>query len=462
MLWFRRDLRIHDNPALLEATTGAWADGHGQVMPVVLIDPMLWPTWGANKQAYLIDSLTELNVSLGGALCVIHGKAQEVIPQLCAKHSITAVHLASDYSAYGIARDSEIATTLAAQGTDFIQTGSGYAVAPNRVFKDDGTPYKVYTPFYRGWLKHGWRGPANDPDKWPTWVNVESDGLPDRPLVNADSIPAAGEQSALERWAHFKATALSGYADDRNRADLDGTSRLSTALKWGEIHPRTLLAQLNDEPGHEVFRKELAWREFYADVLFHNPHTVTDYLNPLYAQMRYDSGQIADARFESWCNGMTGYPFVDAGMRQLRAEGWMHNRVRMVVASFLVKDLHLEWQRGAQHFMDLLLDGDFASNSHGWQWTAGCGTDASPYYRVFNPVAQGQRFDPQGDYVRKYIPELGHISGSQVHEPWAVLDGYTRGYPERIVDHAIERLEALERLSELPKPAQKSPSPKKK
>ena len=459
MLWFRRDLRIHDNPALVEAATGAIADGDGQVMPLVLIDPSLWPTWGANKQAYLIDSLTSLNDSLGGKLCIIHGRAQDVIPTLCAEHKITAVHLASDYTAYGIARDNEIAEALAGNGVEFIRTGSGYAVAPGRVTKDDGTAYKVYTPFYRSWLKHGWRTPAADPVQWPTWCAPHSDGLPPRPATLGIQIPPAGEAAALDRWDYFKATALNGYSDNRNRADIDGTSRLSTALKWGEVHPRTLLAQLGDEPGHEVFRKEIAWREFYADVLFHNPHTVNDYLNPLYKSMRYDSGDVADARFAAWCHGQTGYPFVDAGMRQLLAEGWMHNRVRMVVASFLVKDLHLEWQLGAQHFMNLLLDGDLASNSHGWQWTAGCGTDASPYYRVFNPIAQGQRFDPDGEYVRRYIPELRHIVGGQIHEPWTLLDGLSHGYPERIVDHATERLDALERLSELPKPAQKLVKP---
>jgi deoxyribodipyrimidine photo-lyase len=178
---------------------------------------------------------------------------------------------------------------------------------------------------------------------------------------------------------------------------------------------------------------------------------VEGYYNPLYAQMKYDTGKEAEQNFEAWKKGETGYPFVDAGMRQLLAEGWIHNRVRMVVASFLVKDLHLEWQLGARHFMQWLLDGDFASNSHGWQWTAGCGTDASPYYRVFNPIGQGIKFDPTGEYIRKYIPELRHIPDVAVHEPWKVLGGLDHGYPSPIVDHAMERLEALDRLAKLPK-----------
>jgi deoxyribodipyrimidine photo-lyase len=221
---------------------------------------------------------------------------------------------------------------------------------------------------------------------------------------------------------------------------------MSAHLTWGEIHPRTLLAPLGQSKAHEVFRKEIAWREFYADVLFNNPHTETGYYAPQFAKMRYDK---PGKQFKAWCEGNTGYPFVDAAMRQLLAEGWMHNRTRMVVASFLVKDLHLEWQLGERFFREHLVDYDVASNAHGWQWTAGCGTDASPYYRVFNPVEQGKRFDENGDYVRKYVPELAHLKGIEIHEPWDVLDGYLKDYPQPIVNHATERLESLARLDEI-------------
>jgi deoxyribodipyrimidine photo-lyase len=261
----------------------------------------------------------------------------------------------------------------------------------------------------------------------------------------------AGEEAALKRANEFLKSRVVDYKDLRDRADLDGTSKLSIALKWGEIHPRTLLARLGDSAGEEHYRKELAWREFYADVLFHYPMSDIEYLNPAFKNMKYDSGKLADVRFEAWKAGRTGYPFVDAGMRQLLQEGWMHNRVRMVTASFLVKDLHLEWQIGAEWFFNLLLDADLASNQHGWQWTAGCGTDAAPYFRIFNPTAQGQKFDPDGEYVRKYIPELRHIEGGQVHEPWLLLDGYAAGYPERIVDHAVERDESLARYNAIKK-----------
>jgi deoxyribodipyrimidine photo-lyase len=218
-------------------------------------------------------------------------------------------------------------------------------------------------------------------------------------------------------------------------------------LSHGEIHPRTILDRLPaGSSGAEVFRKEIAWREFYADVLWHNPETLNDYLEKRFSGMRYDHDE---GRLQAWRDGKTGYPMIDAGMRQLAETGWMHNRVRMIVASFLVKDLHFEWQHGASWFEENLTDFDPASNSHGWQWTAGCGTDASPYYRVFNPVLQGLKFDPNGHYVRKYIPELRHLEGSKAHEPWNEEFGYQHGYPERLVDHATERLESLARLEEL-------------
>jgi deoxyribodipyrimidine photo-lyase len=290
-------------------------------------------------------------------------------------------------------------------------------------------------------MQHGWRAPANAPGDIEWWMPVECEGYPTPPEL-AIELPAAGEDAAWERWDTFRAAGLADYAELRNRPDLAGTSSLSQHLRFGEIHPRSLLADLGD--ADEVFRKEICWREFYADVLFHNPASTTHSLDARYDSiMRWTTGKQAEEFLEAWQTGMTGFPFVDAGMRQLRDEGWMHNRVRMVVASFLVKDLHLPWQRGAEHFMRMLRDGDVASNSHGWQWTAGCGTDASPFYRVFNPIGQGEKFDPDGDYVRRYVPELAHILGAAVHQPWNCIDGYANGYPEPIVDHAHERQVAL-------------------
>jgi len=224
---------------------------------------------------------------------------------------------------------------------------------------------------------------------------------------------------------------------------------MSAYLKYGCIHPRTLLADLagHDSEAARRYATELAWREFYADVLWHRPESARAYLNPQLQDMEYDSGPEADSLVAAWEQGRTGFPIVDAGMRQLLGEAYVHNRVRMIVASFLVKDLHQEWTRGARYFMQHLVDGDLASNNHGWQWVAGTGTDASPYYRVFNPVTQGKKFDPDGAYVKRWVPELRGLDATYVHEPWTAPGGVPDGYPQPIVDHAHERLVSLDRYN---------------
>jgi deoxyribodipyrimidine photo-lyase len=257
-------------------------------------------------------------------------------------------------------------------------------------------------------------------------------------------MPAAGEQAAGRRWQEFLDADLDDYHETRDAPGADRTSRLSAYLKVGAIHPRQLLADLagHDGDGAARFVTELAWREFYADVLWHRPDSAWRDLRSL--AIPYDD---PGAALDAWRAGCTGFPLVDAGMRQLLHEGWMHNRVRMVTASFLVKDLHVWWPIGARHFLDHLVDGDVASNSHGWQWVAGTGTDAAPYFRVFNPVGQGKKFDPDGDYVRRWVPELRHLPGAAAHEPWRHENGYSQGYPLRIVDHDAERRVALDRYS---------------
>ena len=435
VMWFRRDLRIADNAALAEAAAQALDDGDGRVVPLFVIDPALWEHAGDARRAYLVASLDALGASLGRNLLIRHGHPARVVAEVVAASDASSVHISADFSPYGSRRDAAVDAALA---VPLVRTGSPYAVDPGRVTKGDGTPYRVFTPFYRAWLQHGWRPPIDSTPDVQWWMPLPCQGRPPAPPVPC-ALPAAGEEAARRRWAEFRATGLAGYAELRDRPDLAATSSLSHHLRWGEIHPRTLLADLG--PQDEVFRKEICWREFYADVLAHQPTSVEHSLDVRYdTTMRWND----DPRLlQAWQDGRTGYPFVDAGMRQLRAEGWMHNRVRMVVASFLVKDLHIRWQMGAAHFMRLLVDADVASNAHGWQWTAGCGTDAAPFYRVFNPVGQGQKFDPDGAYVRRYVPELAHLPGSAVHEPWAVLGGYDHGYPERIVDHAVERGVAL-------------------
>jgi len=439
IVWFRRDLRISDHPALVAALSES-----DEIVPVFIIDSKLIERTGSNGLAYLAQSLQHLDASLDKKLQVIAGQPIDVLKKLQEKYNAQSVHISAEYEPVSAAQDVEIEKS----GIKLVRTGSAYAVAPGRVLKpSDQTPYRVYTPFYRAWLTHGWRKPEQKP-KSITAVTPDSDSrqFPDWKVPTGVSITEAGEAAANERFKHFQKNGLDNYDEARNLAGIDGTSKMSAHLTWGEIHPRTLLAPLGQSKAHEVFRKEIAWREFYADVLFNNPHTETDYYAPQFAKMRYDK---PGKQFKAWCEGNTGYPFVDAAMRQLLAEGWMHNRTRMVVASFLVKDLHLEWQLGERFFREHLVDYDVASNAHGWQWTAGCGTDASPYYRVFNPVEQGKRFDENGDYVRKYVPELAHLKGIEIHEPWDVLDGYLKDYPQPIVNHATERLESLARLDEI-------------
>ena len=438
LFWFRRDLRLSDNPALLDALAAA-----DETLLLFIMDEAVAERAGEYRRAYLADSLAKLDESVGGKLAVISGTVPEVLQDIIGRCGISSIHAAREYAPYGVAAEA----ALSAKGISVEYTGSNYAVAPGRVKKPDGSNYRVYTPFYRAWLSHGWRDPAPA----PIAPNFATPAPGDRNLP-AWAAPAglklqeAGEAAALARWRTYQISHLDNYDEARNFPGVPGTSRLSPHLRWGEIHPRTLLSGLNQSSAQQVFRKEIAWREFYADVLHHYPQTSRDYYSPNYSAMRYDK---PDAQFRAWCAGLTGYPIVDAGMRQLRQEGWMHNRVRMIVASFLVKDLHIEWQYGANFFMKFLIDNDVASNSHGWQWTAGCGTDASPYYRVFNPTEQGRRFDPDGSYIRTYVPELAHLSATDIHTPWEVLDGLSHGYPAPIVDHAQERLESLARLEEI-------------
>ncbi|MSV42148.1 MAG: deoxyribodipyrimidine photo-lyase [Actinobacteria bacterium] len=452
VLWFRRDLRLVDNPALLAARDAA---GDDEVVALFVLDPRLWTPAGDVRRAWLSRSLHRLDAALEGRLVVRHGDPVAVVPAVAAAARASTVHIAADYGPYGAQRDHDVETALLGAGRELVRTGSPYAVAPGRVRKADGTPYRVYTPFYRAWCEHGWRAPAADPERWPDWRIDDAgplacEGIPDAPELGNIVLVDRDAGAVRRHWDAFRSNDLASYDEQRDRADLAGTSDLSAHLRWGEIHPRTILADLDDSPAHTVFRKEIAWREFYADVLHHTPSSARTWLAPRFAEMEYDNGPEADRRFEAWCQGRTGFPFVDAGMRQLLAEGWMHNRVRMVTASFLVKDLHLPWQRGARWFMRNLRDGDIASNQHGWQWVAGSGTDASPYFRIFNPITQGLRFDPEGDYVRRYVPELRSLPGKSAHEPWKNSLLLAGDYPEPVVDHAEERVESLRRYSALP------------
>ncbi len=446
LLWLRRDLRRRDLPAL-----GAAADAGGDegVVVTFVVDPALWRGGGAVRRAWLAANLRELDAAYDGRLVLRHGDPRDAIPRLAAEVGATSVHVSRETTPTGRRRDEAVAAALRDSGVDWVETGTPYAVGPGVVRNGSGDPYRVFTPFSKAWRGHGWPDPAPAPSGLrlveadshrAAWSMLDAalseDDLPD--------LPPAGEDAALRRWRRFVDAAVTAYGEDRDRPDRPGTSRMSPYLKLGVIHPRTMLADLAPlrSKGAHTFETELAWREFYADVLWHHPRSAWADLREELSGLRYDAPEDA---IEAWKTGRTGYPIVDAGMRQLLATGWMHNRLRMITASFLTKDLHVWWPVGARHFLEHLLDGDLASNNHGWQWVAGTGTDAAPYFRVFNPILQGKRFDPDGAYVRHWVPELEHLSGVAVHEPWSADDGYARGYPERIVDHGAEREEALRR-----------------
>lgn len=451
ILWLRRDLRLHDHPALAAAVEAA---SDSTVLPVFVADPALLASSAPARTAALRDALASVDRAYDGALVVRRGRPEVVIAALVRETGATSVHVSAETTPYGRRRDARVEAALGELDVPLVATGSPYAVTPGRVLNGSGGPYKVFTPFSKAWRDHGWRRPAQVPAGLRWRRTVDSEALPE-PDGDVPDLPPVGEDAARERWVEFLDDGLEHYADERDRPDLDSTSKMSVHLKYGTIHPRTLLADVAAHPaarskGASTYVNELCWREFYADVLWHHPASAWSDLRTELSGMTYrdpDRSEQAAADLLAWQQGRTGFPFVDAAMRQLAAEGWMHNRTRMVTASFLVKDLHVWWPHGARHFLAHLRDGDIASNNHGWQWVAGTGTDASPYFRVFNPVTQGEKFDPDGEYVRRWVPELRHLPGKAAHQPWNADDGHAEGYPEPMVDHAAERDEALRRYS---------------
>jgi deoxyribodipyrimidine photo-lyase len=385
-------------------------------------------------------------------LMVRVGDPVTVIPELARDFGAGSVHVSAETTPYGAARDRRVEAALSDLDVPLVRTGSPYAVGPGLVRNRTGDRYRVFTPFARAWRDHGWPDPAPAARALdlvePGSGNDQRHGvrvLRDAVEASPVDLPPAGEEAARRRWRDFLDARLGDYAGDRDHPAVAGTTGLSPYLKVGAIHPRTILADLAGEhsEGARVLRDEIAWREFYADVLHHEPGSAWRDLRPL--GIEYDDPRDAATLIEAWREGRTGFPIVDAGMRQLARTGWMHNRVRMITASFLTKDLHVWWPTGARHFLDTLIDGDLASNNQGWQWVAGTGTDAAPYFRVFNPVTQGLRFDPAGDYVRRWVPELRGLAGRTAHEPWK--HGGVPGYPDPVVDHAQERVETLDRYA---------------
>ncbi|GAB93174.1 deoxyribodipyrimidine photo-lyase [Gordonia rhizosphera NBRC 16068] len=396
-------------------------------------DPRLERSSGPRRLSFLYESLRELDEKLAGRLLVVRGRPESEIPRLANAADAVSVHVSADFSPFGRLRDAEVAAALG--DIPLRATGSPYLVSPGRITKGDGEPYRVFTPFFRRWREHGWRAPASSTLSTADLVDptdLRRSGRIRVPAARAKVPIRAGEDAARQRWAEFVGDGLDKYATDRDRPDRDGSSRMSAYLKFGNIHPRTMAADLDGSPGAQAYLRELAFRDFYAHVLHHWPDSLWHNWNRQFDDIELDTDDAARRRFEAWKTGRTGFPIVDAGMRQLAETGFMHNRVRMITASFLVKDLHLPWWWGARWFLDQLVDGDVASNQHGWQWAAGTGTDAAPYFRVFNPTAQAEKFDPDGSYVRRWVPEID-----------------TDAYPAPIIDHKTEREEALRRYRAL-------------
>ncbi len=468
VVWLRRNLRLDDNRVLDAALRAADA-----VVPVfVLDDHYLAEDFSPPRLAFLAGSLTELAAALGrkgGRLVVRRGPAGEALGALCRETGADAVFTHADHEPHGASLLEEARGSLEAQGTSLHAVEDLLLLPPGGIATREGRPFTVYTPFSRRWLEADKPAPVPESAHVPAPAAVLSPAFPSIPLGKVRGFletgppgnPRGGASEARRTWDAFRASALLRYAVERDRPDLPGTSRLSPHLRFGTIGVRRVLAEAReawrDAPpsgrkGIETFVKELCWREFYAGILAAFPRVLTENFRKEFDAFSWATGAEAERRFTAWAEGKTGTPIVDAGMRQLLAEGWMHNRVRMIVASFLTKDLLVDWRRGEAFFRRHLADGDPASNNGGWQWAAGCGTDAQPFFRIFNPVLQGRKFDPGAAYVKRWVPELAGVEAApaDLHAPWT-LPNPPADYPVPVVEHSEARKAALAAFASLRK-----------
>ncbi len=475
IVWFRQDLRLQDNRTL----NAAVARG-GAIIPVYIWDEAAEARWvaGGASRWWLHHSLAALDESLrtlGSRLILARGDAPAVLLELAGSTGATTVFWNRRYEPMGVAQGARVAQALAGGTVKAASFNSTLLREPSEITNQQGRPFQIFTAYWRHALTLPVEAPVKlltkalpAPAKWPRSLLLPELEL--LPRLNwADGFAAdwkPGEQSARARLHRFAAQAAGDYKSGRDRPDHEGTSRLSAHLHFGEIGPRQVWAAIRarsgdsgifpPDAGSAVFLSEIGWREFAHHVLFHNPTAPELPMRPEFARFPWVKDPRG-VRLRAWERGRTGYPIVDAGMRQLWQTGWMHNRVRMIVASFLVKHLRLPWTHGASWFWDTLVDADLANNTLGWQWSAGCGVDAAPYFRIFAPVLQGRKFDPDGAYVRRWVPELAAVSADWIHEPWAAPPGVlsTAGvrlgetYPHPLVDHATARNEALAAFKEL-------------
>tara|TARA_R110002050_G_scaffold847_5_gene6003 strand:- start:11112 stop:12503 length:1392 start_codon:yes stop_codon:yes gene_type:complete len=453
LVWFKKDLRLRDNLALSYA-----CDNHKNILPVYIYDEKM-PV-GAAQKVWLHHSLTQLSDALNDGLVLKKGPPEKVIFQLIKDHNIDAVYWNRGYTPYEMKRDAALKKKLKDQDID-VKSFDGYLLfEPHTIKNKQGSFFKVFTPFYKSCLDHPDPRDPIDTPKTLNCVKSKSESLDDWALLptNPDWSKGImgewqpGEDGARKRLTNFVNSRIHKYGKGRDFPASYLTSMLSPHLHFGEISPYQIwqTARGADAPQGEInkFLSEICWREFSYHLLYHFPKLPEKNWNDKFDKFPWDNDKNL---LKKWQNGMTGYPIVDAGMRQLWATGYMHNRVRMIVASFLTKDLFVHWHDGAEWFLDTLVDADLASNSASWQWVAGCGADASPYFRVFNPMLQSKKFDTDGDYIKKWIPELSKLESKYIHAPWEAPDealekanikiGNT--YPDPIVDHGKAREKAL-------------------
>jgi deoxyribodipyrimidine photo-lyase len=449
LVWFRRDLRLHDNPALRAAAAA------GRVVPLFVWSPDEEAPWapGAASRWWLHHSLDALGAALarrGAPLVIRRGPSLDALRAVAREAGATAVSWNRLYEPAARARDAAAEQALRADGLSVETFNAALLAEPHAVATGAGDPYRVFTPFWRTVAPRlGAQPPGPAPAK------LAGAAVPGEPLAALGLLPRIdwagglaqawrpGEAGALAALDDFCESALSAYAAGRDRPGEPGTSRLSPHLHFGEIGPRQVVARIlglqarGRGAGTETFLKELGWREFAHHLLWHFPRTPDEPLDARFRRLPWRTDGATDLR--RWQRGRTGFPIVDAGLRELWATGWMHNRVRMIAASLLAKNLLVPWQEGARWFWETLVDADLANNTLGWQWTAGCGADAAPFFRIFNPVLQSRKFDPQGRYLRRWLPELAGVADADLHEP----------RPEAMVDLAATRARALEAFSKI-------------
>jgi len=450
--WFRNDLRLRDNTALLalQSRVDAW-------LPLFVLDPRLFPGRRATRarERFLVDCLERLRADLerrGIGLCVRRGNPEQVIPRVAQEVGARVLSFNEDTSPFAGRRDAGVCRAVEAMGLEVVRRHDRTIFASDEVTRPDGGPYSVYTPYRNAWWRRfdeAPRAPVSRRRLKPGIAGVAGDALPAAEGESEVLLPTGGERAASRRLDRFIERGLERYAIERDFPAFDSTARLSAHLRFGAISVRECFERVRAasraapqlQAGASKWLDELVWREFYASLLMHHPHTTRENF-----RREYDTVQWNDdpEGFQAWCEGRTGFPIVDAGMRQLSATGWMHNRVRMITASFLTKDLLIDWRKGERFFFDRLVDGDPASNAGGWQWAASTGTDAQPYFRIFNPLKPGERWDRDCGYIRRWVPELRGVPTESIHRP--DLIAFARGYPTPIVDHAARRRLAIDRF----------------